>query len=440
MRICARLLLSAIMAALLPAAVAAPPVVAPGEAARRVGELVTVEGVVDCVSRAHTSNALYFNFGGGFPKQIFSVKYLLGREGLPYGYFHGRTVRVTGKVFATRTGPQMQVNAAENFYLVPVDEKILTLDPAQLDGRAAREHVMAGWRQVLHRGEFSRLEEAAADFRQRGTRFADGTPALAVLYEAVSQIEAPSPSGWKGHLAILEEWEKAFPGSPTPRIARAAATSSMEREVVLPELLEVPTDPAKAEELMNALFDPKVKAREILERTAASIPGAKADPHWYCAILSASPEEPEAAALFSEAILAHPGYEPLYLARAEGIDGEETDAGWETFAATIRENDPVNGREIYARIAWKMNLQSGGEVFKKNLARWDWTREGFDEMLRRYPRSAWLVTSFARQCWYANDGTTARRLLPRLGNPPDMSVWYGDGYYQDFLFWARQAP
>lgn len=87
-----------------------------------------------------------------------------------------------------------------------------------------------------------------------------------------------------------------------------------------------------------------------------------------------------------------------------------------------------------------MNTLGDGDVFKKSKARWDWTREGFAEILQLNPRSQWLVTSFARLCWYANDGTTARSLLPRLGNPPDMSVWYGDGYYEDFLFWARQAP
>lgn len=116
----------------------------PAEAAHNIGERVTVRGAVDYVSRTHTSPALYFNFGGGFPKQIFTVKYMLGNDGLPFGYFHGRTVEATGKVFATRTGPQLQVSKAEDFRLVPVDEKILDADPASLDGRAAREHVMAG--------------------------------------------------------------------------------------------------------------------------------------------------------------------------------------------------------------------------------------------------------------------------------------------------------
>lgn len=87
----------------------APAVIAPADAAKHVGEKVTVEGVVVQVSGSIPSEPIYLNFGARYPKQLMAaVVFAANRAAFPdAAKWEGKKVRVTGTVKLYRGKPEI---------------------------------------------------------------------------------------------------------------------------------------------------------------------------------------------------------------------------------------------------------------------------------------------------------------------------------------------
>jgi DNA/RNA endonuclease YhcR with UshA esterase domain len=82
----------------------------PDEAAKHVGEVITVTGKVVAVSMARRGNT-FLNFGGRYPNQVFTAVMFpasTNRELISKAYqFEGKTVAITGTIQLYRDKPEI---------------------------------------------------------------------------------------------------------------------------------------------------------------------------------------------------------------------------------------------------------------------------------------------------------------------------------------------
>ena len=100
------LLLSALVAFAAPAQTTA--VITPAEAAKHVGEVVTVEGTVSQIVLS-VNLTTHINFGGIYPKHVFTATVFKARQTLFPGIkdYEGKVVRVQGLVRLYRGKPEI---------------------------------------------------------------------------------------------------------------------------------------------------------------------------------------------------------------------------------------------------------------------------------------------------------------------------------------------
>lgn len=91
------------------------PTVSPGDAARYVGQTVTVQGVVSQVSVSRRSGTTFLNFGGRYPNHGFTAVIFRRSTSLfpdPQQY-EGRRVRVTGQVRMYNGKPEIVLESPD---------------------------------------------------------------------------------------------------------------------------------------------------------------------------------------------------------------------------------------------------------------------------------------------------------------------------------------
>ena len=90
----------------------------PEEAAKHVGETVTVEGTVFNVNVSRVGN-VFLNFGGACPAQIFSAM-VSSRTLNPRDYvdYTGKSVKVSGKVLLNRGKPEIVITSTSQIVMV----------------------------------------------------------------------------------------------------------------------------------------------------------------------------------------------------------------------------------------------------------------------------------------------------------------------------------
>jgi hypothetical protein len=77
-----------------------------------------------------------------------------------------------------------------------------------------------------------------------------------------------------------------------------------------------------------------------------------------------------------------------------------------------------DGASVYARLYHRVQNESGEQafdIFKHTRADWSHMKQGFEDILERYPHGKWNGSVFARYACQAGDGETYRRLRSRLG-------------------------
>jgi DNA/RNA endonuclease YhcR with UshA esterase domain len=118
---------AATAALLIIASVAAKPLtaqitrIADADAARYVGQTVTVEGVVVQVSHSRKSNTTFLNFGGRYPNHTFNAVIFASVAGrFPAAdQWEGRRVRVTGRVRMYQGKPEVVLDQPSQLVAAP---------------------------------------------------------------------------------------------------------------------------------------------------------------------------------------------------------------------------------------------------------------------------------------------------------------------------------
>ena len=92
-------------------------------------------------------------------------------------------------------------------------------------------------------------------------------------------------------------------------------------------------------------------------------------------------------------------------------------------AAAARERD---GDANYARAYWNLLQRQGTpnkNIFQDTEVSWQLMKKGFEDLVARYPHSAWVVNAFAGFSCLAGDKSTFREIWPRIGAYLDHRAW-----------------
>jgi len=301
------------------------------------------------------------------------------------------------------------------------------------------ERAILEFKAMGYGAKFAELERIATDARKNGTLLEDGQPVLGALYYGVGHgcfCGADSPELLEERVKNLNAWHKAFPKSPTVEILIGELLIS--RAWLIRGGGYGHTVPREA----MARFEAGLVAAESTFRNMSS--EAKADPHWYVAMLNIATaqgwSEERYFALFLESIKKHPKYLPIYfnavpyyLSQWHGSPAKQI---WFIEAAALSQPAPF-GDVIYARLNW---AYSRLDMFEGGYADWARMKVGFEAMLKDFP-DAWNTNNYGKFACMAGDHRTVLSLEAQYFKGQSLQAAWLDrpGIYERCVALARQG-
>jgi len=179
--------------------------------ADKIGQTVEFQDEVKAVSYSRSTKGYYVSFGAPYPKQTLSV-WIDAKiyDHLPMHHsMVGRTVRITGELENSPTGPLLKLASAERFRVMPTDESILSRE--KLDGKQDRAQFTTAVWQVFEREDFNTLETLAEELRQSKERLYDGSWLSEAFLDAFRLGAKVSGDRYAQVEQRLGRWEQAKP-------------------------------------------------------------------------------------------------------------------------------------------------------------------------------------------------------------------------------------
>jgi WD40 repeat protein len=336
-------------------------------------------------------------------------------------------MKVLLSLFILIPGVLGRLNAASETHTVPSDGP---------EARAAYRRMIRG---LFDAGQWELLDRIAGELRISQEKFDEGTWKLSSFYGGLGLSSDSSDEQYTRHFSKLNAWDKVAAESVTPRIARAMLLTNYAWHARGTGFANTVT--AEGWKLFGERL---AQARQVLE-DALSL-GQKC-PGWHAAMftiaLGQGWSDEEYRKLIAEAIASQPDYYDYYftiarhyLPRWHGKSGE-----WERVAKELSQRPELEGHGIYARMAWA-NKGYHEDIFAESSIEWTLMREGFKEIMARYPKSRWNLINF---CWFAcvaGDAHTARELFQQIGDNYLADVWDNRKQFKAAQRWAaaRENP
>src|SRR5436853_3762454 len=361
----------------------------------QIGQAVEFQDDVKSVSYSRSTEGYYLSFGAPYPKQILSV-WIEGKmyERLP---FHkamvGRTVRISGQIEKSPTGPLIKLESKEHFQVLATDESILS--KPILDGKQDRAQFESAVWQTFKREDFNTLEVLSQELQQSRERLNDGTWLNEAFFNAFGLSSNASTESYAAVEQSLARWEQARPASPVLPLIKARYHVDLAWKWRGTGWAKTVTPEGRA-----GFKKELVVTRQILEAHAT----AKAFPEYFSLMQTVAlgehwPRE-KYEQLFAEATRAEPEYYNYYYKKAQyllprwyGRKGE-----WEAFAEQVRQQYGAGGAgdALYARIAIAVRDNCGCDnLFRDTAISWDIVASGCEYLIRQYPDSRYLKSLYA---------------------------------------------
>lgn len=290
---------------------------------------------------------------------------------------------------------------------------------------------------------FSKLEEMAQGYRTRKTRTPSGVWHLSLFYSGINDVlddarRSPAPvreAKMASHERRARRWAERYPGSPAAHsvnglalLARAWSHRGSGYAHSVPP------------EAWAPFYRHLGLARAYLEehKTVAAV-----DPRWYEAMLAIARaqgrDRDEYDKLLDEALEREPLYYQTYFEALENLlpkwhgDVQEI----ERFARdAVNRTAAQEGRGMYARIYWfASQTEFGNELFSESRAVWPQMKDGFDDVVARYP-DPWNLNNFAKFACLAGDKAKTKELLSRIGADVVREAWQPALLLQQCAAWS----
>lgn len=298
-------------------------------------------------------------------------------------------------------------------------------------------------RQAFLREEFSQLEEMSRAYRTAKNRTASGLWKLTLFYSGILKAIKIHTFGKDRDLAFGElqektaRWAQAYPDSPSAQIVLS---------MVLIKQGWAYRGGGYAHTVKLEAWAPFYKyialGRENLERHKAF---ASADPRWYETMIEIAKiegwERERVNSLLKEALDREPLFYQTYFGALEYLlpkwHGNAKDI--EQFAQdAVKRTFKQEGRGMYARIYWYASqTQYDNALFAQSLASWSRMKDGFDDVIARYP-DAWNLNNYAKFACLAKDKPKTRELLKRSDFQIVAEAWSPASLRTECFEWALQ--
>lgn len=307
----------------------------------------------------------------------------------------------------------------------------------------ARDRIEADVRQAFFVDDFDRLEAMSNEYRTTKSRTSSGLWKLTLFYSGLRmEFDARfkrmgSEDGWRDLHVHLARWSTRYPDSPAPRIAES---------IVLMKHAWQIRGGGWASEVKPQAWEPfhrQIRAAgENLERYKAI---ASKDPCWYETMLAVAKDEAWERGRFdklvNEALDREPLFYQTYFRALEYLlpiwNGSTRDM--DAFVQdAVRRTSAQEGRGMYARIYWYASqVQFGNNLFRNSEADWARMRDGFDDVVARYP-DAWNLSHYAMFACLAGDQRKTREILTRVGSAVVADAWDPPKLKERCIAWATQ--
>ena len=317
----------------------------------------------------------------------------------------------SARALQTRYGNQAPVVVSEN------------------DGILAAKQQRERAQKLLDAKDYDEIERTAAQLARSKATTYGGDWLLQLFFEGLVQSE--NEADWQKQRAQIQAWHSARPQSP---LARAALAKSWVSGAWLARggdfASEVPeTAWTTVEQRLNKMSQVLDDGGDLAEQVKSSPLFFDVFQDW--ALLSGVDTE-SYNQLLQVQNAAHPQFWSAstraafrLLPRWHGEPGE-----WEAFAA--READRVGaaqgqetGDALYARTV--MTIQRmffrNRDIWEKTQADWPRTQRGLDVLLREFPDSLALQTTYFEMALAAKDWEKARALLPQINGKVDAQFY-----------------
>ncbi|MGE0359023.1 MAG: hypothetical protein AB7P08_19115 [Burkholderiales bacterium] len=317
-------------------------------------------------------------------------------------------------------------------------------------GAAAAEPELAQRARIQHEAQmafidedYRKLDAMHREFLEGKSRTPSGIWKLSVFHSALGELLSDARRSpmrepqFATYERRLQRWMKQFPESPAPRIVHALLLG--ERGWAIRGGGYAHTVPAEAWAPFQRYI---AQSRQYLEEHKAL---ASKDPRWYQAMLqnarAESWDEARYQALLDEALAREPLFYQTYFEALENLlpkwhgDAERI----ERFALDAVERTAAQeGRGMYARIYWfAAQTEYGNDLFAKSRAAWPRMKEGFDDVVARYP-DPWNLNNFAKFACLASDKATTKALLERIGKDVVPAAWDPPPFREECAIWASK--
>ena len=333
----------------------------------------------------------------------------------------------------SRTSPATPAASSPAFTpgKVPTEEEVSTVkDKFRDEMDAYRKNVS----QLFADSDFDALDALADKARTTKARFpANGEWQIMEFYLAMDCRKKDPESTWQLHDDTLKKWVAAKPQSVTALMAQASFLTKYAWR-------------ARGDD-----YGDKVTAdgwrlfRERLERAQSALTLAEGlkqkCPMWWrnqmVVALGMDWDRGKFEKLYAEAKAFDPDFIAYDIRLAQYLmprwHGEPGD--WE--AAAEREiSRPGLGLEGYARVVMEQ-VGYYENIFRDSKASWPKTRDGLEEMRRKYPEWHGLANMYALLACLAGDRPTAQKLFTEIGLQIELGAWYSKWNFIRYWKWAH---
>lgn len=289
---------------------------------------------------------------------------------------------------------------------------------------------------LFRAGKYDDLERLAIKYRSSGECWADGGWKLGVIYGSIAFVDG-SETDWKIQQKEIQIWMDARPLSLTARITMARFLRNYAWKA------GEYADKVPAEDWR--LFCERLHQAYKVLNDAKNL--EQNDPVYWATTLEIAMglQAPKATydALFKQAIICQPHFEPFYEARAvsllprwHGKKGE-----WEKDLAHNADSiGGDNGDMLYAQVVWGMHANvstDSGNIFEDDPElSWKRVDRGFAVILKRFPDSLSAKNERAHLAALAGDKDAARKYFTATQGNVDPGDWHAKGEFIESANWA----
>lgn len=291
--------------------------------------------------------------------------------------------------------------------MAPLPGELIPPGPEQPYARADAEarRMFHQVRNLLHRERYADLESLARTFRTQEVRFPWGGCALATFYSQLGEREDQAQRDQV--LSHADQWQEAFPESPTPRVLRARSR-------------------LHGGDLAGARADLELP------------PHVEDDPHRHAELGAIASElgEKSAAADFARALELDPSCDWIWERRALTLLSHQGGRPGE-LAALAAEAARQHGAGVAAFLGSPSVLEAG--AFTLAGLPFPLVETGFQALMAQYGPGPTLRNRAAWSACMAGDRAAAHRALDALGPDWQPRPWSSEAQVQRWKHWATHG-